>query len=75
MYTPTQQSDLNISFERVYNNINLRMYSLQGKMLSSQYWNIGNAFTLGLPQLSKGLYLLEIVCDEGVVVKKVVIGY
>lgn len=73
LYPNPTKSDLNISFERVCNNINLRMFSLQGKMLLSQYWNVGNAFTLALPQLSKGLYLLEIICDEGVVVKKVIV--
>ena len=47
---------------------------LHGRLISSRHHNIGNALTLVLPPLSKGLYLVEIICDEGVVVKKVVVN-
>ena len=73
LYPNPAKSDLTISLGRVCNTINLRMYSLQGQLLLTQHWNVGNALTLALPQLSKGLYMVEIICDEGVVVKKVVV--
>ena len=74
LYPNPAKSDLTISLGRVCNNINLSMYSLQGQLLLTQHWNVGNALTLALPQLSKGLYLVEIICNEGRVVKKVVVN-
>ena len=74
LYPNPTKSDLNISLGRVCNNINLRLFSLQGQLLIAQKLNCGNTFTLALPPLSKGLYLVEIICDEGVVMKKVVVN-
>ncbi len=46
---------------------------MQGQLLFQEKRNFGNAFTFNIPNLSKGLYLLEILCNEGRVVKKVVV--
>lgn len=73
LYPNPTIANLTISLGKVCNNISVRMLSLQGQLLFTQHWNIGNALTLVLPPLSKGLYLVEIICEEGVMVKKVVV--
>ncbi len=71
---PTQNS-INVSLGRTCEEIQCKVYNMQGQLLFQEKRNFGNAFTLDIPKLSKGLYLLEILCNEGRVVKKVVIGY
>lgn len=67
------KNDLSIGLGKICNNINFRIFTLQGQLLLTQHWKVGNSFTIALPPLSKGLYLVEIICDEGVVVKKVMV--
>jgi len=69
---PTQNS-INVSLGRTYDEIQCNFYNMQGQLLFQEKRNLVNAFTLDLPNLSKGLYLLEILCNEGRVVKKVVV--
>lgn len=70
---PTQNS-VNVSLGRTCEEIQCNFYNMQGQMLFQEKRNFGNAFTLDIPNLSKGLYLLEILCNEGRVVKKVVVN-
>ena len=69
---PTQKS-INVSLGRTCEEIQCKFYNMQGQMLFQEKRNFGNAFTLDISDLSKGLYLLEIVCNAGRVVKKVVV--
>lgn len=69
---PTQNS-INVSLGRTCEEIQCNFYNMQGQFLFQEKRNFGNAFTLDIPKLSKGLYLLEILCNEGRVVKKVVV--
>lgn len=69
---PTQNS-INVSLGRTCEEIQCSFYNMQGQLLFQEKRNFGNAFTLDIPKLSKGLYLLEILCNEGRVVKKVVV--
>lgn len=69
------QNSINVSLGRTCEEIQCKFYNMQGQLLFQEKRNLGNAFTLEIPELSKGLYLLEIVCNEGRVIKKVVIGY
>jgi hypothetical protein len=73
LYPNPTKSDLNIKLGKDCKNISINLLSLQGQLLFAQKWTYGNAVTLALPPLSKGLYLVEIICDEGRVVKKVVV--
>lgn len=61
---PTQNS-INISLGRTCEEIQCAFYNMQGQLLYQEKRNFGNAFTLDIPKLSKGLYLLEILCNEG----------
>ncbi|MBK9638228.1 MAG: T9SS type A sorting domain-containing protein [Bacteroidetes bacterium] len=70
---PTQHS-INVRLGRTCEEIQCKFYNMQGQLLFQEKRNFGNAFTLDFPKLSKGLYLLEILCNEGRVVKKVVVG-
>ena len=69
---PTQNS-INVRLGRTCEEIQCKFYNMQGQLLFQEKRNFGNAFTLDIPKLSNGLYLLEILCNEGRVVKKVVV--
>ena len=71
LYPNPTKGNLNISLGKLCNDISLRLFSLQGQVLLTQKWDYGTALTLALPPLANGLYLVEIKCNEGVVVKKV----
>ncbi|MBK7683753.1 MAG: T9SS type A sorting domain-containing protein [Bacteroidetes bacterium] len=60
---PTQNS-VNVSLGRTCEEIQCNFYNMQGQMLFQRKRNFGNAFTLDIPNLSKGLYLLEILCTK-----------
>lgn len=69
---PTHNS-INVSLGRICEEIQCNFYDLKGQLLFQEKRNYGNTFTLDFPKLTKGLYLLEILCNEGRVVKKVVV--
>jgi len=71
LYPNPTKGNLNISLGKLCNDISLRLFSLQGQVLLTQKWDYGTALTLALPPLASGLYLVEIKCNEGVVIKKV----
>ena len=54
--------------------VKLQLRNLQGQLLHQQTESTGRTFEFILPPtLSRGLYLLEIFSEEGMVVKKVVV--
>lgn len=70
---PTQNS-INVSLGKTCEEIQCNFYNMQGQMLYQQNRNFKNAFILYIPNLTKGLYLLEILCNEkSRVVKKVIV--
>jgi hypothetical protein len=73
LYPNPTKDNINFKLGKDCKNISINLLSLQGQLLFAQKWTYGNALTLTLPALSKGLYLVEIICDEGKVVKKVVV--
>ncbi len=66
------QNSVNVNLGRACEEIQCKFYNMQGQLLFQEKRNFESAFTLDIPELSKGLYLLEILCNEGRVVKKVV---
>jgi len=69
---PTQNS-INVSLGRTCEELQCKFYNMQGQLLFQEKRNFESTFTLDIPELSKGLYLLEILCNGGRVVKKVVV--
>lgn len=67
------QNSINVSLGSTCEEIQCSFYNMQGQLLFQEKRNFGNAFTLDFPKLTKGIYLLEILCNEGRVVKKVVV--
>jgi Secretion system C-terminal sorting domain len=67
------QNSIDVSLGRTCEEILCRFYNMQGQLLFQERKNFSNTFTFDIPKLSKGLYLFEILCNEGRVVKKVVL--
>ncbi|MBU6158495.1 MAG: zinc-dependent metalloprotease [Bacteroidetes bacterium] len=58
--------ELYIRFENLQRNVNLRLLSAEGRILQNKRLNgLSQLHTLTIDQLNQGLYLLEIITEEG----------
>ena len=74
LYPNPAKDKINITSQRELHHVTISLISLQGQLIQQQYTNSGAAFELNLPlHIANGIYFLALHCDEGWVVKKVVV--
>ncbi len=64
---------INISLEKYDKSVDVKMYSLDGKLIHSKNYS-GNNFSLSVPDLAPGMYMINVQTQEGgSFIKKIVV--